>query len=86
LYKKSDIWINQLIDVIEPEIIICEGKSAFDRIVKNKDCKLLINSHYCHASYNNIDIIGYRRIRSSIRHIKEVAKLLKDTRKHTSKA
>lgn len=78
LYKKSDLWINKLIDIVEPEIIICEGKSAFDRVVKIKDCKPVNNKHYCYAKYNNIEIIGYRRIRSSIRYINEVAKILKE--------
>lgn len=78
LYKKSDIWINKLIEIIEPEIIICEGKSAFDRVIKNKDCEKIINKHYCYTKYKNIDIIGYRRIRSSIKHINEVANLLKE--------
>lgn len=78
LYKKSDIWINKLIEIIEPEIIICEGKSAFDRVIKNKDCEKIINKHYYYAKYNDIEIIGYRRIRSSIKNLKEVAALLKE--------
>jgi len=86
LYKKSDIWINKLIEIIEPEIIICEGKSAFDRVIKNKDCEKIINKHYCYAKYNDIEIIGYRRVRSSIKYINEVANLLKEkVKKQTPK-
>ncbi|HOP05467.1 MAG TPA: hypothetical protein PL017_14075 [Tenuifilaceae bacterium] len=78
LYKKSSDWLNRLIEMVEPEIIICEGKSAFDRVVKNRSCNVIINKHFCYAECNGYRIIGYRRLRSSIRDIEEVAKKLKE--------
>ncbi len=78
LYKKSSDWLNRLIEMVNPEIIICEGKSAFDRVVKNRNCDIIINKHYCYAECNGYQIIGYRRLRSSIRDIEEVAKKIKE--------
>ncbi len=78
LYKMSKEWLNRLIEMVEPELILCEGKSAFDRVVKDKDCEVSINKYYCYARCNGYQIIGYRRMRSSIRDIEEVAKKLKE--------
>ncbi|HPQ35638.1 MAG TPA: hypothetical protein PK563_14190 [Tenuifilaceae bacterium] len=78
LYKKSNDWLNRLIDMVDPEIIICEGKSAFDRVVKNRGCDVIINKHYCYAECNGYRVIGYRRLRSSIRDIEEVARKFKE--------
>lgn len=35
LYTTSDSWVKRLIEIVQPEIILCEGKKAFDRITWN---------------------------------------------------
>lgn len=77
VYLKSEKWINNLVSIIKPEIIICEGKSAFERFTKDKECKFEIDKSVLYAEWNDIDIIGYKRNFSNIKEIKKVAEKLK---------
>ena len=78
VYTKSEKWIDRIAQIVSPKIIICEGKSAFDRFTKNKDCKIEIIDKVLYTKYENTHIIGYKRIFSNIRDINKVAKLLKE--------
>ena len=78
-WKKSYEWTGQLIELTNPKIIICEGKSVFD-IIKDyddilesnwkNDCGYLIRP-------NEQIIIGYNRIFSNIKNKKELSELIK---------
>ncbi|GGG52009.1 hypothetical protein [Bizionia arctica] len=76
VYNKSEKWINELVSIIQPEIIICEGKSAFERFTRGKDCEFKIEKNVLYAKWNNIDIIGYKRNFSNIIDLKKVAEKL----------
>jgi len=78
VYNRSKKWINSIVQIISPKIIICEGQSAFYRFIKNKNCFIENNGKVLYAKHNDIHIIGYKRIYSNIRNINEVAKLLQD--------
>lgn len=64
LYTKSDYWAKRMIQLVQPEIIICEGKKAFDRITWN-----VLGCHedneFTDVCYRTTDlckhVIGYKR-------------------------
>lgn len=78
IYNKSKKWINQLIDIIEPEFIICEGKTVFDKLTEDRNCKVSEINGTFYTEFGNIIVIGYKRMFSNILNKKEVAKVLKD--------
>lgn len=84
VYNKSKTWIDKIVSIVQPEIIICEGKSAFDRFSKNKECKIIVNGNVYYAKYEKIHIIGYKRRFSDIIDIEKVAKLINEKLKETT--
>ena len=78
VYYKSKKWINKLIDIIEPEFIICEGKTVFDKLTKDRDCKVSEIDNVYYAEIGKIKVIGYKRIFSNILQKEKVAKVLKE--------
>src|SRR5690606_11184271 len=83
VYSKSAKWTDQLVDLIQPEIIICEGKSAFDRFTKNKDVYSTMGTeNILYTTYGNRKVLGYRRNFSNICNIEEVAAELKSCLKN----
>lgn len=78
VYNKSKNWINKLIDIIEPEFIICEGKTVFDKLVKDRDCNVSEIDGVFYTKINKIKVIGYKRIFSNILNKEKVAKVLKE--------
>ena len=78
-WKQSYEWTGQLIELTNPKIIICEGKSVFD-IIKDyddisesnwkNDCGYLIRP-------NGQIIIGYNRVFSNIKNKVELSELIK---------
>jgi len=82
VYSKSARWTDDLVTLVKPEIIICEGKSAFERFIKNKNIFSQMNSeNVLYTTYGDIKVIGYKRNFSNISHIEEVATVLKDSLK-----
>ncbi|TCC97484.1 hypothetical protein EZ449_21945 [Pedobacter frigidisoli] len=79
---QSALIIKQLINIIQPEYIICEGKSIYRKVCSLYQDPSESNwSNDCgFSSFSNGEptIIGFARIRSNIKNIPEVAKLLKD--------
>ncbi len=74
VYSKSAKWTDNLMTLVQPEIIICEGKSAFCRFIENKNIiskKRSENVFY--TTYGDIKVLGYKRQFSNITHIEEVA-------------
>lgn len=83
VYSKSAKWTDDLVTLVKPEIIICEGKSAFDRFIENKNIdskKLSENVFY--TKYGDIKVLGYKRNFSNISYIEEVALELKNCLKN----
>ena len=78
VYSKSKKWINKLIDIIEPEFIICEGKTVFDKLTKDRDCKVSEIDNVNYTEFGKIKVIGYKRIFSNILNKEKVAKVLKE--------
>ena len=78
IYAKSKKWLDRIIEIVEPEIIICEGKSSFDRFIKDKNCEIISKDNVYYSTYNKIHIIGYKRIFSEIINIEKVAEKIKE--------
>ncbi len=83
VFAKAADWTRRLIELIEPEIIICEGKSTYNNVTdlalfqeygewQNWDNGLA----YTTVLKQNLIIIGYSRRFSSIRNKEGLAKLL----------
>ena len=76
---KSQNWINKLIEIVEPKLIICEGKTAFDELTQNKKCTIKkIEKNIYLTNFGDIQVIGYSRNRSYIKDIEKVAILIKE--------
>jgi hypothetical protein len=73
--KKSKNWIKKLTEIVEPEIIICEGKSIFEKFTKTKVSE---NDDVYYVEIGKLKIIGYKRKFSNIINKKKVAELLKE--------
>jgi hypothetical protein len=78
VYYKSKKWINKLIDIVEPEFIICEGKTVFDKLVKDRNCKISEIDGVYYTEIDKIKVIGYKRMFSNILNKEKVAKVLKE--------
>lgn len=77
-WKQSYKWTLELIDIMNPKVVICEGKSVFDEIKENdiytdlkwsNDCGYLIRP-------NGQIIIGYNRVFSNIKNKEEFSNLI----------
>jgi uracil-DNA glycosylase len=78
VYAKSARWTDQLVDLVQPEIIICEGKSAFNEFIKNKNVYSTMRSdNVLYTTLGNKKVLGYKRNFSNISNIEEVAAELK---------
>lgn len=77
VYNHSANWVKELIEIINPSIIICEGKSAFERITRTKCDGPIVGA--LSGIYNDIPVIGYSRNRSFINEKDSVSKLIKET-------
>lgn len=63
--SKSKIWTKQIIKIIKPQVIICEGATAFDLVNKyalNSDVNKISEDAFCYYNSDlNINIVGYKR-------------------------
>lgn len=73
--KKSEKWIHKLTEIIEPEFIICEGKSIFEKFTKTKVSE---NDDVYYTEIGKLKVIGYKRKFSNIVNKEKVAKLLEE--------
>lgn len=71
----SEMWINKLVEIVEPEFIICEGKSAFEKFTKST---VLKNDEVYFKKIGNLKVIGYKRYLSNILNKEKVVNLLKE--------
>lgn len=82
VYNKSAKWTDDLVTLVKPEIIICEGKSAFERFLENKDHSRMDCGKVLYSDIMGAKVIGYRRNFSNISNIEEVASVLKNCLKN----
>lgn len=78
-WNQSYKWTGQLIELTNPKVIICEGKSVFDTV---KDYDDVLESEWKNdCGYlkrpNGQVIIGYNRIFSNIKNKEEFSRLIK---------
>jgi len=73
--RKSEKWIHKLTEIIEPEFIICEGKSIFEKFTKTKVSE---NDDVYYTEIGKLKVIGYKRKFSNIVNKGKVAKLLEE--------
>lgn len=73
--RKSEKWIHKLTEIIEPEFIICEGKSIFEKFTKTKVSE---NDDVYYTEIGKLKVIGYKRKFSNIVNKEKVAKLLEE--------
>ena len=76
-YKKSVIWTKRIINLINPKVIICEGKWAAEKLGQYYGVKPL----WAHeiASFqiaSGIKVVGYKRTYSNIRNINDFSTAL----------
>jgi hypothetical protein len=73
LYYFSKKFVVETIETVQPKLIICEGKSSFDRLKDILDAKIVeYNENTYVALYNDCVIIGYKRHLSHIKNKSEL--------------
>tara|TARA_R100000988_G_scaffold52441_1_gene25720 strand:+ start:313 stop:1035 length:723 start_codon:yes stop_codon:yes gene_type:complete len=78
-WQKSYDWTGQLIELTNPKVIVCEGKSVFDTIMDYDDVSETgwkNDCGYC-VRPNGQTIIGYSRNRSNIKNKDGFSELIK---------
>lgn len=75
---KSQKWINSLIEIVEPKLIICEGKKAFKELIKDENFQFTSKKGPYFTTLNSIPVIGYDRKFSVIKEKQQVAKLINE--------
>ena len=76
-----DSWVKRIIELIQPKIIICEGKAAFDRVTWNilPEARTVWGDGLGYIkTYDGIHILGYKRIFSNIKDKDLVANKIKE--------
>lgn len=65
VFAKAREWTNKLIEIVQPKIIICEGKEAYSNVTElfGDRKKLEDNCGYTELSDNKLIIVGYDRTR-----------------------
>jgi uracil-DNA glycosylase len=79
VYQKSSDWITRIVAMVQPRIIICEGKSAFEHFLKHSECIQEWKNGVGFALLEGTPVIAYKRLLSHILHQDEVALKIRDT-------
>lgn len=74
--KKSNEWTRQLIGIVKPKIIICEGKSAYSKIIGLTNLIENWNGDVGFNMWNDIQIIGYKRRYSNIKSKEKIIEVI----------
>ena len=73
LYYFSKKFVAETIEIVQPKLIICEGKSSFDRLKDILAAEVVeYNENTYVAFYNDCIIIGYKRHLSHIKNKSEL--------------
>jgi hypothetical protein len=84
IYNKSRGWFKELIEITQPQIIICEGKSVFEELIGREKEKVQDFDGVFKSFYNNVPVIGFRRRRSYIVNKNDLGELIKQTHNELS--
>ena len=76
--KKSKDWNKRLIQMIQPKIIICEGKSAYTKVLQHDNLKQNWDGDVAYTNWNGIHVVGYKRRFSNIRGKEELSRTIMD--------
>lgn len=64
-FKNSKKWTRQILEIIKPKLLVCEGKSAFDFLIQHAlESRVETNGKNVFSSYNEIiktNILYYKR-------------------------
>jgi hypothetical protein len=75
--KKSKDWNNRLIKMIQPKIIICEGKSAFTKVLQHDNLNENWDEDVAYTNWNDTHVIGYKRLYSKMKGKEKLSEVLK---------
>jgi hypothetical protein len=64
--------------MIQPKIIICEGKSAFTKVTQHKNLQAEWNADVAYTKWGNTHVIGYKRLFSQIKNKEKLGELVLD--------
>lgn len=67
----AKIWTSKIIEMVDPKIILCEGKHAFDRIKDLYSGTPVWNNEigsFVTTDKNNRLVVGFKRMSSTILH------------------
>ena len=80
-------WQSRLIEMINPDIIICKGKKSFDRITTSVlDCRIENGNGYLYATTDTkIPILGYAGTLSNTKNKEYAAAKIKELVEATNK-
>jgi hypothetical protein len=77
-YRLAHKWTNQMIELVKPQVIICEGMEALEKISWLYETKPMLEASCGYFELKNkIAVIGYSRRFSNIRNEDFVAEFLK---------
>ncbi|MDQ2720669.1 MAG: hypothetical protein M3Z26_13050 [Bacteroidota bacterium] len=66
-FENSKKWTRQILEIIKPKLIVCEGKSAFDLLIQHPlESKKIIREEDVYYYYNEIlktNILYYKRLK-----------------------
>jgi len=75
MYANSEKWTKRIIDLVQPECIICEGAYSAARIGEYYDEQLIWENDACSFTIkNSIHVIGYKRRYAGILNKEELQK------------
>ncbi len=75
--KKSREWNLRLINMINPKIIICEGKSAMIKVTEHNQLHYKWDNDVAVANWSETIVIGYKRMQSRILNKEELSKIIR---------
>ncbi len=80
IYREVEAWTKRIIEMVEPEIIVCEGKSAFNKVASHivEGKKTWFDGYGYYVASNGIHVIGYERSYSNILDKEKVAAKIKE--------
>lgn len=74
--EKSKNWNKRLIEMIQPRMIICEGKSAFIKVSQHKNLAAKWENDVTYTQWDNMHVIGYKRLFSQIKNKERLSEVI----------
>lgn len=73
---KSKEWNRRLIEIIKPKRIICEGKSAFTKVLQNNNLNATWKTDVAFTKWKDISVFGYKRLYSNIKNKEQLSRMI----------